>query len=231
LTFKPEASQDIPYGALPLCDSLGMHVGVGTTSMPRYENLYLISPAVFVSELEKEIEEMRRQQSQLDERVTTFQDLANEVLDIKTRQAANAKSVMKKWHYDVRFPNYMLDNLYAMEQTPTRIKRWVGPESSLQLLLLLDRSIQHSLEINIVDFFQKDIEENFKISVDSEDIPWLSVEKRSYQAIIPEDNRPGLRNHTQISIGCSGLAQPVMPEGERRKLWFSISSMTVRVLE
>src|SRR5215208_3183875 len=104
--------------------------------MPRYENLYLISPAVFVSELEKEIEEIRR-------RITTFQDLANEVLNIKARLAGNPNSVMKKWHYDVRFPNYMLDNLYAAEQAETTVKRWVGPQSSVELLLPLDRSIQH----------------------------------------------------------------------------------------
>src|SRR5271154_6945421 len=198
--------------------------------MPKYENLYLISPALFVSEIEKDIDEIRTRQNHLEETISTFKGLVEKILESKVRDLSNSAVFVNKWHYDVRFPNYTLKNVYDMEKANGSVKRWVGPERFVELSLLLNRSTQYTFETNIINFIKEELRDIFSLTVNGDEIPWISISEDNmwYKTIIPEDYRSKTSDTTRIVLGCREGVEPVTVQGDQRTLWFSLSSIDIK---
>jgi hypothetical protein len=198
--------------------------------MAKYETLYSISPDLFMTQLEEDILELRARQTRFDEFVADMKSLADLLLDKKVYSISNNGRRIDKWYYDARFPNYVLSNIYDLEREESgRSKRWVGPNRFLELSLLLDRACQYELEIDVVNFQNTDMEDQFVLTIDYEEIPWLSNEERKYSAIIPEDLRPRIDDLTRIGIGLRDVVpEPEQAAGDMRTLWFAISSIAMK---
>jgi hypothetical protein len=203
--------------------------------MAKYDNLFLISPGLFVSEIEKDvnkmekdIDEIRARQNQLEETIISVRRLADGVLESRVRDMSNPAPFVQKWYYDARFPSYTLDNVYELEGKNGIFWRWTGPERFVKFSLLLDRSTQYVLVAKVLHFISEEARKLFVLMVNDEEIPWIQESDTSYKAVVPGD--PGLNasETTRILIGC-GEASRVPAEGDDRTLWFSLSSIDVQV--
>ncbi len=203
-------------------------------AMGKYENLYSISPDLFVTELEKDIGEISKQQTVLEqalaESAETMRQLAEALLEKQTQDGA-AVAAAKRWYYDVRFPNYLFSNVYALENANDRIKRWVGPARTLEFSVMIDRSMQYELITTVIDFISNAVRDEFVLLVDDEEVPWISERQGVYSAIIPEDRRPRLDARTRLALGPRPTAEaPAPAPGDLRTLWFSLASIGIEIL-
>jgi hypothetical protein len=189
--------------------------------MSKYENLFSISPSLLLAQLEQDIDQLRDRQARLDSLAEDMRSFAGSLLE-KEVVGCSARQ-MHKWHYDARFPNYLLSNVYQTEKERDLFKRWVGPARNLQLVLPLDRSVQHDLSIRVVNFQTPEIKSEFVLMVDGEELPWIGQEANTYTAIIPEDRRQRDDEQTRISIG----ARDAVPAPETATVWFSFSYVTI----
>ena len=197
--------------------------------MTKYEKLYLISPSLFVTELDKELSEIRTRQAELEEAIADFKNLTNQLL---VQALSHPRFYISKWHYDVRFPAFTLDNVYGLERVGRIVKRWVGPEPFIELPLFLDRSVQYEFDVRLADFANDEVKEGFALLVNGEDLPWISTDKMLYKAVIPQDRRVNASDITRIVLGCRDGTRTATPAtGDPRTLWFSISSIDVQVSE
>jgi hypothetical protein len=193
--------------------------------MSSYEDLYSISPLRLMAKLDRDISELRDGQRRLDSLV---RDMTGSLLEKKVAEMSRGARPVGRWNYDVRFPNYVLSNVYQLENQDGRFKRWVGPRRCLEFSFQLDRSVQYDLVIETVDFRTPDIERQFALFVDSEEIFWLSQHEGTYTANVPEDLRPRAAETTLIAIGPRlNEAEPVEPDASW-PVWFSFSSVSLQ---
>jgi hypothetical protein len=199
--------------------------------MPKFENLYLISPDLVFSQIEKDLGDLNSRQNKLESALADIRSVATMLLtDKMVEETVKSSTHLKQWFYDARFPNYTQDNLYEIEKDGLIAKRWVGPERALEFSLLLDRTTQYELTIRVSDFVSDFVEQGFNLTVDGTELPWLSVDERVYMAIIPEDVRPRIDPRTPIAIGASRSILPVFAENDKRTLWFSVNNLKIMQL-
>ena len=203
--------------------------------MPKYENLHAISPDLFVAEIEKDIAALAEQQQaleqQLAEAMAAIRELSDSLLERNIQPGSGTAVPVQRWQYDVRFPNYVLDTLYAIENATRAPKRWVGPERALEFSVMLDRWAQYELTATVIDFINEDVRQEFVLTVDDEEVPWLEQTGGAYIAVIPEDFRPRATPRTWLALGPRATAQaPAQVPGDARTLWYSLASIGIRVL-
>lgn len=196
--------------------------------MSTLHNIFLSSEADFFVELEKKLGDLSVGLDTLAAKVADLTAILGEVYRPDGAPYSDLATI-KSWVYDVRFPNYLMSNVYDLERYGEFHQRWVGPEPLLTFTVHLDRSRQYDLGINVVSFANEDLRASFTLHVDGHVLPWTAAEGTMFRAIVPEGEAggPALRP-AAIAIGPSASCPSVNPS-DPRLLSFCFSSISIEM--
>lgn len=128
------------------------------------------------------------------------------------------------WTYDARFP---IDaaNIYEAEFWDHNIKRWVGPEPSLDIWPVLRAGRTYRLTVNVVDFITQEGRDTFGARINGIEVKLEAAGGGVFTATFGTDfdGEQSIVLHTDVAISPAEL----YGSEDQRKLSFSIANILI----
>jgi hypothetical protein len=119
-------------------------------------------------------------------------------------RSMKATQALRTWTYDARMPNTVFTQLALPERDADgKWFRWVSDRNAVSGQLDdFPRSLQYDLVVDVAAFPNSEAEQTFYVAANGLELPWLEVDNRVYQTIIPTSQRDML----YLEIGVSPTA-------------------------